>query len=43
MKRIIKFLVLGVIAVVFIGTFVFLYRKSQVGSRSSSRSTARQR
>ena len=30
MKRIIKFLVLGVIAVVFIGTFVFLYRKSQV-------------
>jgi HlyD family secretion protein len=29
MKRIIKFLVLGVIAVVFIGTFVFLYRKSQ--------------
>jgi len=30
MKRIIKFLVLGVIAVVFFGTFVFLYRKSQV-------------
>src|SRR5678815_3871879 len=30
MKRIIKFLVLGVIAVVFIGTFVFLYKKSQV-------------
>ncbi|MEO8063571.1 MAG: efflux RND transporter periplasmic adaptor subunit [Pseudomonadota bacterium] len=29
MKRILKFLVLGVIAVVFIGTFVFLYRKSQ--------------
>ena len=29
MKRIIKFIVLGVIAVVFIGTFVFLYRKSQ--------------
>ena len=29
MKRIIKFLMLGVIAVVFIGTFVFLYRKSQ--------------
>jgi HlyD family secretion protein len=29
MKRIIKFLILGVIALVFIGTFVFLYRKSQ--------------
>ena len=29
MKRIIKFLVLAVIAVVFIGTLVFLYRKSQ--------------
>ncbi len=29
MKRIIKFLVLGVIALVFIGTIVFLYNKSQ--------------
>jgi HlyD family secretion protein len=29
MKRILKFLVLGVIAVVFVGTIVFLYRKSQ--------------
>ncbi len=29
MKRIIKFLILGVIALVFIGTIVFLYRKSQ--------------
>jgi len=29
MKRILKFLILGVIAVVFIGTIVFLYRKSQ--------------
>ena len=29
MKRILKFLVLGVIAVIFIGTMVFLYRKSQ--------------
>jgi HlyD family secretion protein len=29
MKRILKFLILGVIAVVFIGTFIFLYRKSQ--------------
>jgi HlyD family secretion protein len=29
MKRIIKYLILGVIALVFIGTFVFLYRKSQ--------------
>jgi len=29
MKRIIKYLVLAVIAVVFIGTIVFLYRKSQ--------------
>ncbi len=29
MKRIIKFLVLAVIAVVFVGTIVFLYRKSQ--------------
>jgi HlyD family secretion protein len=29
MKRIIKFLILAVIALVFIGTFVFLYRKSQ--------------
>src|SRR5215510_2731553 len=28
MKRIIKFLVLGVIGVLFIGTLVFLYRKS---------------
>src|SRR6187549_4286405 len=28
MKRVIKFLVLGVIALVFIGTIVFLYRKS---------------
>jgi HlyD family secretion protein len=28
MKRVIKFLILGVIAVVFIGTIVFLYRKS---------------
>ncbi|MEO8016661.1 MAG: biotin/lipoyl-binding protein, partial [Pseudomonadota bacterium] len=30
MKRIIKFLVLGVVALVFVGTLVFLYRKSQV-------------
>ena len=30
MKRVLKFLVLGVVALVFIGTFVFLYRKSQV-------------
>src|SRR4051812_28019054 len=30
MKRILKFVVLGVIALVFIGTLVFLYRKSQV-------------
>ncbi|HET7810592.1 MAG TPA: efflux RND transporter periplasmic adaptor subunit [Steroidobacteraceae bacterium] len=29
MKSIIKYLVLGVIAVVFVGTLVFLYRKSQ--------------
>jgi HlyD family secretion protein len=29
MKRILKFLILGVIALVFIGTIVFLYRKSQ--------------
>ena len=29
MKRILKFLVLGIIAVVFVGTLVFLYRKSQ--------------
>src|SRR3954464_11432660 len=29
MKRILKFLLLGVIAVIFIGTLVFLYRKSQ--------------
>jgi HlyD family secretion protein len=29
MKRIIKWVVLGVVAVVFIGTLVFLYRKSQ--------------
>ncbi|HEV7608827.1 MAG TPA: efflux RND transporter periplasmic adaptor subunit [Steroidobacteraceae bacterium] len=29
MKRIIKFLVLGVVALVFVGTLVFLYRKSQ--------------
>ncbi len=29
MKRIFKFIVLGVIAVVFIGTFVYLYMKSQ--------------
>jgi HlyD family secretion protein len=29
MKRVIKILILGVIALVFIGTFVFLYRKSQ--------------
>jgi HlyD family secretion protein len=29
MKRIIKWIVLAIIAVVFIGTFVFLYRKSQ--------------
>jgi len=29
MKRIIKYVVLGVIAVVFVGTLVFLYRKSQ--------------
>jgi HlyD family secretion protein len=30
MKRIIKFFVLGIIALVFVGTLVFLYRKSQV-------------
>jgi HlyD family secretion protein len=30
MKRILKFLALGVVALVFIGTFVFLYKKSQV-------------
>ena len=29
MKRILKFLILGVIALVFVGTLVFLYRKSQ--------------
>ena len=29
MKRIIKYLILGVIALVFVGTLVFLYRKSQ--------------
>jgi HlyD family secretion protein len=29
MKRLLKFLILGVIAVVFVGTIVFLYRKSQ--------------
>src|SRR5687767_5048439 len=29
MKRILKYLILGVIAVVFVGTIVFLYRKSQ--------------
>src|SRR3954463_12866414 len=29
MKRILKFLILGLIPVVFIGTIVFLYRKSQ--------------
>ena len=29
MKRIIKYLILGVIAVVFVGTLVFLYQKSQ--------------
>jgi HlyD family secretion protein len=29
MKRILKFLILGVVAVVFIGTLIFLYRKSQ--------------
>ncbi|HEY5809664.1 MAG TPA: efflux RND transporter periplasmic adaptor subunit [Povalibacter sp.] len=29
MKQVIKFIVLGVIGLVFIGTFVFLYRKSQ--------------
>ena len=29
MKRILKYLVLGVIALVFVGTIVFLYRKSQ--------------
>jgi len=29
MKRFLKFLILGVIALVFIGTIVFLYRKSQ--------------
>ena len=29
MKRILKFLILGVISLVFIGTIVFLYRKSQ--------------
>jgi HlyD family secretion protein len=30
MKRILKFLALGVIALLFVGTLVFLYRKSQV-------------
>lgn len=29
MKRVIKFILLGIVALVFIGTFVFLYRKSQ--------------
>ena len=29
MKRVIKYLILAVIAIVFIGTIVFLYRKSQ--------------
>jgi HlyD family secretion protein len=29
MKRVMKFLILGVIALVFVGTIVFLYRKSQ--------------
>ena len=29
MKRILKYLILGVIALVFVGTLVFLYRKSQ--------------
>ena len=29
MKSILKFLILGVIALVFVGTLVFLYRKSQ--------------
>jgi len=29
MKRVTKFLILGIIALVFIGAFVFLYRKSQ--------------
>ena len=29
MKRIIKYIILGVIALVFVGTLVFLYRKSQ--------------
>jgi HlyD family secretion protein len=29
MKRILKFLILGAIALVFVGTLVFLYRKSQ--------------
>src|SRR5512134_2600365 len=29
MKRILKWLILGVVAVVFIGTLIFLYRKSQ--------------
>jgi HlyD family secretion protein len=29
MKRVIKFLILGAIALVFVGTIVFLYRKSQ--------------
>jgi len=30
MKRVIKFVLLGIVALVFIGTFVFLYKKSQV-------------
>ncbi len=30
MKRAIKFLLLGLVAVIFIGTFFFLYKKSQV-------------
>ena len=29
MKRVIKFILLGAVALVFIGTFVFLYQKSQ--------------
>ena len=29
MKRYLKFIVAGIIALVFIGTFVFLYQKSQ--------------
>ena len=43
MKKIIKYLILAVIAVVFIGTLVFLYGKSQQQAGRLSSSTARRR